>query len=77
MNENQIDSLLEIIGGMYIQLLRNYDVMCIIADKLDADVIALKNLHEQGYVLAPDPALRLDDDDNEDTTPSNDRQDKD
>lgn len=41
--------------------LRQYDLLCIIADKLGADVVGLKNLHEQGYVLGPDPALRLDD----------------
>ena len=63
MNSEQLESLFEILGGLYIQSLRNYDVMCIIADKLGADVIALKNLHEQGFVLAPDPALRLDETD--------------
>jgi len=66
--------MLEVLGGIYIQQLRNYDVMCIIADKLGADVVALKNLHEQGFVLAPDPALRLDETDEK---PSDNRFDKD
>jgi len=61
MNEEQSAQLLEILGGIYIMGLRQYDLLCIIADKLGADVVGLKNLHEQGYVLGPDPALRLDD----------------
>ena len=73
MSPEQLDSLFEIMAGIYIQQLRNYDVMCIIADKLGADVIALKNLHEQGFVLAPDPALRLDETDEK---PSDNRFDK-
>jgi hypothetical protein len=73
MNEQQLEALLEIMSGVYIQQLRVYDVLCIIADKLGCDVIALNNLHEQGYVLAPDPALRLDE---TDETPSDNRFDK-
>jgi hypothetical protein len=63
MNEKQYEFLTEILTGLYIQSLRNYDIMCLIADKLGANVIELKDLHEQGYVLAPDPALRLDETD--------------
>ena len=79
MEDDQYRTIMEVLGGLYIQSLRNYDVMCVIADKLGADVIALKNLHEQGYVLAPDPALRLDPDENVDPSqkPSDNRQDKD
>jgi hypothetical protein len=61
MNDKQSEALLEILSGLYIQSLRVYDVLCIIADKVDAKIIELKDLHEQGYVLAPDPALRIDD----------------
>jgi hypothetical protein len=74
MNDEQFSIITEILGGLYIQSLRNYDMMCIIADKLGADVIKLKNLHEQGYVLAPDPALRLDETDEK---PSDNRLNKD
>lgn len=74
MNSQQSEALLEMLGGLYIQALRQYDLLCIIADKLDADVIGLKNLHEQGYVLSPDPALRLDETDEK---PSDNRFDKD
>jgi hypothetical protein len=61
MNDKQSEALLEILSGLYIQSLRHYDVLCLIADKMDVDIIGLKDLHEQGYVLAPDPALRIDD----------------
>lgn len=67
MTPEQVESMFEILGGMYIQSLRNYDILCLIADKLDADVIGLKNLHEQGFILAPDPALRLDETDEKST----------
>ena len=67
MTPEQDNILIEMLSGIYIQQLRLYDVMCVIGDKLGADVIGLKNLHEQGYVLAPDPALRLDTDENVDT----------
>jgi hypothetical protein len=60
LNENQVEALLEVLGGLYIQSLRTYDLLCIIADKLGADVISLKDLHEQGYTLGPDPSLRID-----------------
>ena len=76
MNNEQLDALIEMLGGIYIQQLRLYDVMCVIGDKLGADMIALKNLHEQGYILGPDPALRLDETDEKtgtDTTPSDNR----
>jgi len=73
MTPEQLEPIVDILSGLYIQSLRNYDVMCLIADKLGADVIALKNLHEQGFVLAPDPALRLDE---TDETPSDNRFDK-
>ena len=61
MNDDQFSHLMQVLGGIYIQSLRNYDILCLIGDKLGADVVELKNLHEQGYILAPDPALRVDD----------------
>ena len=63
MNEEQFNIVLEILSGLYIQSLRNYDILCVIGDKLGADVVELKNLHERGYVLAPDPALRIEESD--------------
>lgn len=60
MDERQTEALLEILGGLYIQSLRIYDLLCIIGDKVGADVIGLKDLHEQGYTVGPDPSLRID-----------------
>ena len=59
MNERQVESLLEVLGGLYIQNLRIYDLLAVIADKLDADVVSLKDLHEKGQVLCPDPSLAI------------------
>lgn len=74
MNEEKDNLLIEMLSGIYIQQLRMYDVLCLIADKLEANVIELKDLHEQGYILGPDPALRLDETDEK---PSDNRLNKD
>ena len=74
MKPEKEDILIEMISGIYIQQLRMYDILCLIADKLNANVIELKNLHEQGYILGPDPALRLDETDEK---PSDNRLNKD
>jgi hypothetical protein len=66
MNEEQVESLLEVLGGLYIQSLRVYDLLCIIADKVGADAVGLKSLHEQGYTLGPDPSLRIENDSEQD-----------
>jgi hypothetical protein len=57
MNDEQIDAMLELMGAMYIQSMRAYDMLSIIADKIGADAKGLSNLHEQGQVLAPPPAF--------------------
>ena len=46
----------ELLGAMFIQNQRIYDMLSIIADKLGADAKGLSTLHEQGQVLyqAPD-----------------------
>jgi len=61
MNDEQFSILMEVLGGLYIQSLRNYDLLCVIGDKLGADVVELKNLHEKGHTLCPDPALVIED----------------
>jgi hypothetical protein len=63
MNDEQYAVITEILGGLYIQSLRMYDLLCIIGDKLGADVTQLSKLHEEGYTLGPDPTLRLDETD--------------
>lgn len=56
---SDLEPLYEIIGGMYIQLLRIYDLLCLIAPD-QKKVSELISLHESGKVLSPDPALILD-----------------
>lgn len=56
-----IDALYELLGGMYIQLLRIYDLLAIIASGTDkTSVEKLVSLHESGKYLSPDPAIDLD-----------------
>ena len=55
------EQILEMLTGLYIQSLRNYDLLALIANKLGADVVELSKLHQDGQVLCPDPALILDD----------------
>lgn len=47
----------ELLGAMYIQNQRIYDMLSITADKLGADAVRLSKLHEQGEVLAPEPSF--------------------
>ena len=60
-NENTPDVkvIYELMGGMYIQLLRIYDVLCLLAQD-NPKISELISLHESGKVLSPDPALILD-----------------
>ena len=55
--KDAISNILELLGAIFIQEQRNYDMLCIIADKLGADAKGLSSLHEQGTVLAPAPSF--------------------
>lgn len=61
MNEN-IDNILELLGAIYIQTARNYDMLAIIADKIGADAKGLTKLHKEGQILAPAPAMIVEED---------------
>jgi len=65
LNEAVLDNIRELLGAIFIQEQRNYDMLAIIADKLGADAKGLSNLHEQGQVLAPPPSFIFEDDENE------------
>ena len=68
MNQNYvIDNIRELLGAIFIQSQRNYDMLAIIADKLGADAKGLSFLHEQGQVLAPSPSFIFE---NEDENPT-------
>ena len=63
--ENDIqENIRELLGAIFIQSQRNYDMLAIIADKLGADAKGLSFLHEQGQVLAPSPSFLIEDDEN-------------
>jgi hypothetical protein len=47
----------ELLGAIFIQSQRNYDMLSIIADKLGADATGLSSLHESGEILAPPPSF--------------------
>jgi len=56
-------SVRELLGAIYIQEMRNYDMLSIIADKLGADAKGLAHLHELGEVLAPAPSFIFENED--------------
>jgi len=59
--EEKYQTILEILSGIYIQISRSYDMLALIGDKLGADTIKLSKEHEQGQLLAPDPWIKNDD----------------
>jgi len=69
-NPEDIDPMLEIaenvrelLGAIFIQSQRNYDVLIMIADKLGGDTDSLIRLHAEGQVLAPAPSFIFEDED--------------
>ena len=52
-----ISNIRELLGAIYIQEMRNYDMLSIIADKLGADSVGLTKIHAEGQVLAPAPSF--------------------
>lgn len=59
-----IDNIRELLGAIFIQSQRNYDMLSIIADKLGADAKGLFELHESGQILAPAPSFIFEEEDN-------------
>lgn len=57
-----INNIRELLGAIFIQSQRNYDMLSIIADKLGADAKGLSKLHEEGQVLAPAPSFIFEED---------------
>jgi hypothetical protein len=60
--EMALNNLRELLGAIFIQEQRNYDMLSIIADKLGADARGLSQLHELGKVLAPAPSFIFEED---------------
>jgi hypothetical protein len=59
-----LENVQELLGAIFINEQRNYDMLSIIADKLGADAKGLSFLHEQGKVLAPAPSFIAEDEQN-------------
>lgn len=62
MTDEQFGILQELLSAIYIQISRNYDLLCIIA-KDDDKVLELHHRHTEGKLFAPPPILAIDDDD--------------
>jgi hypothetical protein len=58
--EPMLANIRELLGAIFIQEQRNYDMLMIIADKLGADANKLLQMHELGEVLAPAPSFKFD-----------------
>lgn len=61
--EPMLANIRELLGAIFIQEQRNYDMLMIIADKLGADANKLLQMHELGEVLAPAPSFKFDESD--------------
>ena len=57
-----INNIRELLGAIFIQSQRNYDMLSVIADKLGADAKGLFELHESGQILAPAPSFIFEED---------------
>jgi len=58
-----LENIRELLGAIFIQSQRNYDVLIMIADKLGGDTDSLIKLHAEGQVLAPAPSFIFENDD--------------
>ena len=61
-NNDQFSILQELLSAIYIQLARNYDLLCLIA-KDDDKVLELHQRHTEGKVFAPPPNLLIEEED--------------
>jgi hypothetical protein len=60
MSDEQNQAIQELIAGIYIQQLRIYDLLAVIAsEKFPEKVAQLEQMHSEGKVLCPDPALKI------------------
>ena len=67
-NEAILENIRELLGAMYIQSMRNYDMLSIIADKIGADAKGLATLHQEGQVLAPPASFIFENEEQNDDT---------
>jgi hypothetical protein len=61
-SDEQEEAMQELLAGIYIQNLRMYDVlMMILALQNPSKANELEQLHKDGKILGPDPALKIED----------------
>ena len=62
MSDEQKQAIEELLAGIYIQQLRLYDVLMAMLVLQNRDrANALEQLHTEGKILGPDPALKVED----------------
>ena len=65
MTDEQFEIMQELNSAIYIQLCRIYDVLLITGDKLGANTMELKDMHQEGKTFSPYPALIEDESEND------------
>lgn len=61
MTEEQFDIVQELLSAIYIQLARNYDMLCMIVPNQEK-MLDMHNRHKEGKVFAPAPTLIFEED---------------
>jgi hypothetical protein len=59
MTDEQFDIIQELLSVVYIQLARNYDMLCMIVPDQEK-MLEMYNRHKEGQIFAPAPALIMD-----------------
>lgn len=59
MTEDQFEVIQELLSAIYIQLARNYDMLCISTSNQEK-MLEMYNRHKEGRVFAPPPSLIMD-----------------
>lgn len=65
MNEDNDNILYQMLSAIYISQVRIYDLLLVIGDKLGADTMSVKELHELGKTFSPEPYLEDESEDDE------------
>jgi len=61
MTDEQFDIIQELLSAIYIQLARNYDMLCISTSNQEK-MLEMYNRHKEGRVFAPAPSLVFEED---------------
>ena len=59
-SDEQFDIVQELLSVIYIQLARNYDMLCMIVPNQEK-MLDMYNRHKEGHTFSPAPALVFDD----------------